>query len=375
MFVAAVGSDLNIENCKDISGDDDFAVSGSIFTADYTIGGFETLAANLAAAANSICGTELMINKTVSNSGVCSGETVQFTIQVTNTGGDYNFTAFNVHIEDVFPNGFSNIAFVGSAPAGASISGSTLTYNLASLAANATATVVVSATVDVPPGNFNNIATAIADNANQVSDNASVVSGYATETLTLSECAPVTVNGITYSSTGSYTQELTSAAGCDSILTINFTLKSATTGVEQAAACASYFWHGTTYTSSGQYTYTTVNAAGCDSVVTLYLNITPAPEQPTLACYQNATFNSTTCSWDVTGDMPAEPTGLACYQDAVFNTTNCSWDIVGTMPAQPSIACYESASFNGQTCSWDVTGDMPAQPSIACYESASFNGQ
>jgi hypothetical protein len=26
------------------------------------------------------------------------------------------------------------------------------------------------------------------------------------------------------------------------------------------------------------------------------------------------------------------------------------------MPAQPSIACYESASFNGQTCSWDVTG-------------------
>jgi len=33
----------------------------------------------------------------------------------------------------------------------------------------------------------------------------------------------------------------------------------------------------------------------------LILTITPAPAQPTLACYQTAALNTATCSWDVTG--------------------------------------------------------------------------
>ncbi|MCE2846928.1 MAG: T9SS type A sorting domain-containing protein, partial [Sphingobacteriales bacterium] len=94
--------------------------------------------------------------------------------------------------------------------------------------------------------------------------------------------------------------------------------------------------------------------------------------QPTLACYETASFNTTTCSWDVTGTQPAQPT-LACYETASFNTTTCSWDVTGTQPAQPTLACYESASFNTTTCSWDVTGTQPAQPTLACYETASFN--
>jgi hypothetical protein len=82
---------------------------------------------------------------------------------------------------------------------------------------------------------------------------------------------------------------------------------------------------------------------------------------PTLACYETATFNGTTCVWDVTGTQPAQPT-LACYETASFNTTTCSWDVTGTQPAMPTLACYQTATFNGTTCQWDVTGTQPAQP-------------
>ncbi len=327
MFGIGIGSDLNIDNIKAISGDDNFAINGDIFTDDYSIGDFEDLASQLAAVVNVICGTELEIEKSVSQSGVCAGEQVTFTISVTNTGGLYDYQAINVRIEDEFPSGFSNLQIVAPAPNGSSISGNTLTYNAGNLTADQTVSIQVTATVGVPPANFDNLATAIADNANEVSDNATVSSGFST-------------------------------------------------GIDQQAACASYTWiDGVTYTESTNtptFLFPGASAAGCDSLVTLNLTIIPQPQQPVLECWQNAEFNSTTCSWDVSGEQPAQPT-LACYETADFNTTTCSWDVTGDMPAEPQTACYETANFNTTTCAWDVTGDMPAEPQTACYETANFN--
>jgi hypothetical protein len=96
------------------------------------------------------------------------------------------------------------------------------------------------------------------------------------------------------------------------------------------------------------------------------------PTQPTTACYETATFNATTCQWDVTGTQPTQPT-TACYETATFNTTTCQWDVTGTQPTQPTTACYETAIFNATTCQWDVTGTQPTQPTTACYETATFN--
>jgi hypothetical protein len=98
------------------------------------------------------------------------------------------------------------------------------------------------------------------------------------------------------------------------------------------------------------------------------------PEQPTLACYQTATFNTTSCTWVVSGTQPAQPTGLACYQTSTFNTASCVWDVSGTQPTQPTLACYQTATFNTTTCTWVVTGTQPTQPTgLACYETAAFN--
>ena len=45
-----------------------------------------------------------------------------------------------------------------------------------------------------------------------------------------------------------------------------------------------------------------------------------------------------------------------CYETSAFNTTSCSWDVSGTQPAQPTLACYQTAVFNNTSCLWVVSG-------------------
>ena len=123
----------------------------------------------------------------------------------------------------------------------------------------------------------------------------------------------------------------------------------------------------------GQYTVTATSGT-CTATANYTVTAGTQPTMPTLACYETATFNSSTCAWDVTGTQPSAPTGLACYETASFNTTTCNWDVTGSQPAQPSLACYQTASFNTTTCTWDVTGSQASAPTgLACYQTANFN--
>jgi hypothetical protein len=82
-------------------------------------------------------------------------------------------------------------------------------------------------------------------------------------------------NNTTYTTSGSYNHTLTNAAGCDSTVTLNLTIKNSTTGSDTQTACDAYTWiDGNTYTTSNNTaTHTLTNAAGCDSTVTLNLTI------------------------------------------------------------------------------------------------------
>ena len=63
------------------------------------------------------------------------------------------------------------------------------------------------------------------------------------------------------------------------------TINNSTTSSQSVTACDSYTWslNGTTYTTSGTYTYTSTNAAGCTDVKTLVLTITPSTSNTTTA--------------------------------------------------------------------------------------------
>lgn len=86
---------------------------------------------------------------------------------------------------------------------------------------------------------------------------------------------PVTLNETPYTNT--LTANWTTQNGCDSIVTITYTVNPTTYETVTEATCYKYTWdlNGVTYEESGNYTFTNVgaNTYHCDNVVTLNLTI------------------------------------------------------------------------------------------------------
>jgi hypothetical protein len=103
-------------------------------------------------------------------------------------------------------------------------------------------------------------------------------------------------NGVTYTESGTYTSISTNAAGCPDTKTLVLTINNSTSSSQSVTACDSYTWPvtGETYTTSGTYTGTTTNGTGCTENVTLYLTIdnltiTSQPTSPTICKAVGAT--------------------------------------------------------------------------------------
>jgi hypothetical protein len=82
-------------------------------------------------------------------------------------------------------------------------------------------------------------------------------------------------NGLTYTQSGTYKDTLFNTVGCDSIVTLNLTIKKSTRNSISVTSCNNYSWwqNGKTYKKSGNYYDTILNAVGCDSIVELKLTI------------------------------------------------------------------------------------------------------
>ncbi len=119
-----------------------------------------------------------------------------------------------------------------------------------------------------------------------------------------------------------------------------------------------------------------LNNEDCNTFSDTYLaNITVAPILPALECWETATFNSSICDWEISGNQPDEPTGLECWEIATFNDAICDWEITGTQPLEPTnLECWEVATFNDVICAWEITGTEPLEPTdLECWETATFN--
>ncbi|MGX8712203.1 MAG: fibronectin type III domain-containing protein [bacterium] len=153
------------------------------------------------------------------------------------------------------------------------------------------------------------------------------------------------IDGLTYTennNTATYTLTEADQNGCDSVVTLNLTINRSTTGDTAAVACDQFTWYGQTYTATPAVapTHVFTNAAGCDSTVTLNLTInnssTGVDEQT--ACNEYTWIDGETYT-----EVPAEaPT---------FTLTNAA-------------GCDSVVTLN-LTLNYSTTGDTTA---VACDE-------
>ncbi len=116
------------------------------------------------------------------------------------------------------------------------------------------------------------------------------------QTATACESYIWSVNGTTYTSSGTYTFVGTNAAGCTDTKTLNLTINTSTSSSQTVSACGSYTWsvNGTTYTTSGTYTYVGTNALGCSDTQTLNLTISGINKSSAGSTWINAQNDNTT---------------------------------------------------------------------------------
>jgi len=149
------------------------------------------------------------------------------------------------------------------------------------------------------------------------------------ENVTACDTYTWSANGTTYTSSGTFTTTLTNAAGCDSTATLNLTINNSNSGSESVTACDSYTWsaNGTTYASSGTFTTTLTNVSGCDSVATLNLTInnSTSGSESITAC-GNYTWPANGTTYTTSGSYTATLTNSqGCDSIATLNLTISSF--------------------------------------------------
>ena len=93
--------------------------------------------------------------------------------------------------------------------------------------------------------------------------------------IDLTDCQPVTYNGITYTETGHYEIEhLQTSYHCDSVIILDVNIRDHIFSEVIVQTCDdSYTWNGITYNESGIYQQTFSSVHGCDSLVSLNLTV------------------------------------------------------------------------------------------------------
>jgi len=157
MFVVAIPNpsvlETNVHQISDIGRYPD--VDTNFVSGDYSISSSETLRDDLQRIAQSVCKVDLNLAK-ASVQSACSGDTVTFTLVLTNNGLD-NDT--NVVVTDVIPSGYTYVSDNGGAAT--NFAGNTLTWNLVSLGGGGISTSLQIKAVMQPTGNYTNTASAV----------------------------------------------------------------------------------------------------------------------------------------------------------------------------------------------------------------------
>jgi subtilisin-like proprotein convertase family protein len=148
------------------------------------------------------------------------------------------------------------------------------------------------------------------------------------------QCEPYTWarNNQTYTASGTYVDAGLTPQGCPDTATLILTVAGSVFDTVSAQSCESYTWDATgqTYTQSGTYTANLVTAMGCDSIITLNLTISNEITVPhdTVICPDNFPLNDWYGDW---GDFAA----AGSLQQHFTTANGCDSLVVLTVQAYP----------------------------------------
>jgi len=175
-------------------------------------------------------------------------------------------------------------------------------------------------------------------------------------------------NGATYTSSGVHTLTYTTAAGCDSTVTLNLTINLNTTTATTATSCNSYTWaaSGLTYTSSGVYTFTSLNAAGCTNTATLILTINNSTTTGSLSATACDTY-----TW-VTSGLTYTTSGV--YTFTSLNASGCTNTGTLTLTINNSSTTGSLSATACNTYTWATSGLTYTTSGVYTFTSLNASG-
>ncbi len=173
-----------------------------------------------------------------------------------------------------------------------------------------------------------------------------------TSTTNASVCSgsSYTFNGSTYTNAGTYTVHLTNSIGCDSIATLNLSVKTNATSITNASICQGYNYNfnGNIYTVAGTYVVHLNNSLGCDSAATLNLSIksnSTSTTNASICAGSSYTFNGST--YTKAGSYTAHLINEVGCDSAATLILSVKSNSISTTNA--SICVGGSYTFNGST--------------------------
>ena len=156
-----------------------------------------------------------------------------------------------------------------------------------------------------------------------------------------------------YYSTGTPSHVVTNSAGCDSTITLLLTVHHSSTGTDLLSACDSLIWlNGTTYTANNNSdTAMRTNAAGCDSTITLNLTIrhSTAYTDVVSACDSLVWLNGTTYTTNNSTDTVMRTNSVGCDSTITLNLSirhSSDTTITDTIVENQLPYPFNGASFN-----------------------------
>jgi NADH:ubiquinone oxidoreductase subunit B-like Fe-S oxidoreductase len=177
------------------------------------------------------------------------------------------------------------------------------------------------------------------------------INNSSSSTVTITACDSFDWDGMTYDSTGMYTNVYTGLNGCDSIVTLDLTINNSDSSSFTASACdTSYTWNGVTYNMSGSYSQNLTNLSGCDSVVTLNL---------TIGYTESSTVTITDCAPFVWDGVAYDSTGM--YTNVYTNISGCDSTVtldltITGVSSSSTVTITACDSFDWDGMTYDSTG-------------------